>query len=369
MEEYLRRSQLFQRRLGTTSLSRKEERYLLFRMACPIMQAKLSRYLDLAKVPVTFLHGNPHLDNYVRTFRGSAMIDFDRSRMGPYCWDIIRFLSSLSLRREDNDGFLHKRVVENFIDGYFTHFLHPEIPSKTLKLLRDVDPEKWQLNTRSYLQADRRWAKKMREQALNPRSEHTLGLLKRYLESRNELALLNDYRIAEVGEAPGSFGKMHFIFSLVPSDVDSHEDAILLDIKEVYAEKDTRFFTNPFRHNGLRMIEASKIYAPGMEERLGYCTFKGVEYWGREVPSFAIKVKKFLDLDEQCDFAWSVGSELGKGHHKGLKNPNDAALIEKDFTKNFDKYFKVSKLFTYELRLAYEAIRSKNRLYRAYRSW
>ncbi|HXH74403.1 MAG TPA: DUF2252 family protein [Bacteriovoracaceae bacterium] len=369
MEEYIRRSQIFQKRLGTTPLPRKEEKYLLFRMAGPLMQNKLPRFLDLNKVPVTFLHGNPHLDNYVRTFRGSAMIDFDRSRMGPYCWDIIRFLSSLSLRRAENNGFLDRKVVEHFIDSYITHFLYPDIPSKPLKMLKNAQPEKWQVSTWEYLAGNKKWAKKMREKPLDPRSEFSTGLLKKFLESRDELSLLNRYRVEEVGEAPGSFGKRHYIFALNPIDRDSHEDSILLDIKEVYEEKDNRFFYSPFPHHGQRMIEAGKVYAPGMEERLGFCTFKNVQYWGRDIPSFAIKVKKFLNKDEQCDFACSVGSELGKGHFKGLKNPAEAEILEKDFTKNFDKYYKISKLFTYELNLAYESIRRKNQLYKDYRSW
>ena len=43
------------------------------------------------------------------------------------------------------------------------------------------------------------------------------------------------------------------------------------------------------------MIEASKIFADGMEERLGYCTHQGKQYWGRQIPSFSVKVKKFLE--------------------------------------------------------------------------
>ncbi len=350
-------------------MDRKEELYLLFRMAGPSMQAKLHRFLDLSKVPVTFLHGNPHIDNYCRTFRGSAMIDFDRSRMGPYCWDIIRFLSSLSLRGKDSGGFLERRVVEHFIDSYITHFLYPDIPSKSLKIIRDVKPEKWQTNPKAYLEANKRWAKKMREHRIDPKSEMAQGLLSAYLESRSETGLLQSHDLSEAGAALGSFGKKHYIFALVPKDYDSHEDSILLDIKEVYSDKDTKYFFNPFPHQGLRMIEASKVFAPGMEERLAYCTFKNVEYWGREVPSFAIKVKKFLDTDEQSDFAGAVGSELGKGHFKGLKDPSDAHLIEQDFTKNFDRYYKISKLLTYELRIAHEAIRLKHRLYQNYRSW
>ena len=117
------------------------------------------------------------------------------------------------------------------------------------------------------------------------------------------------------------------------------------------------------------MIEASKIFAPDMEQRLGYCTFKNEQYWGRQVPSFAVKVKKYLSLDEQCDFSYSVGSQLAKGHLKGLKGSEGVSLIVKDFTKHFDRYYKISKFMTYELILAYQAIKRKNQLEKDYRTW
>lgn len=369
MEEYLRQAQIFQKRLSLDPMPRKQARYLFFRMAGPIMQNKLQRFVDLTKVPTTFIHGNPHVDNYVRTFRGSAMMDFDRSRMGPYCWDIIRFLSSLSLRKEDNDGFLDRRVIEHFIDAYIVHFMHPEIPHKQLKMLKEVKLERWQTSTKEYLKANKRWAKKMHDHRINSRSEATQVLLLRYLESRNETNLLNEFYVDEVGLTPGSLGKKHFIYSLLPKNPDSHLDAILLDIKEVYEEKNNRFFYSPYEHHGQRMIEASKIFADGMEERLGYCTYQNKQYWGRQIPSFAVKVKKFLDKDELCDFAYSVGSELGKGHRKGLKDPRYAELIEKDFLANFDRYYKISKLFTYELALSFEAMRRKIQLYQDYKGW
>lgn len=369
MEDYLRQSQHFQKRLSLSPLPRKEARYLFFRLAGPIMQSKLQRFVDLTQVPTTFIHGNPHIDNYVRTTRGSAMMDFDRSRMGPYCWDIIRFLSSLSLRREDNGGFLDRKIVEYFIDAYYTHFLHPEIPHKQLKMLKDVKPEKWQMSTRDYLRSNKKWAKKMHEYRIDSRSESTMSLLTKFLESRNELSLLNEFYVDEVGLTPGSLGKKHYIFSLFPKNPDSRLDAILLDIKEVYDEKNNRFFYSPFDHHGLRMIEASKIFADGMEERLGYCTHQGRQYWGREIPSFAVKVKKFLDKDELCDFAYSVGSELGKGHRKGVKDQQTADLLEKDFLQNFDRYYKISKLLTFEISLAFEAMRRKHQLYQDYKGW
>ena len=333
------------------------------------MQAKLPRLMDLSKVPVTFIHGNPHIDNYVRTPRGAAMVDFDRSRMGPYCWDIIRFLGSVSLRRDEMDGFLDRKVVEYFLDAYLTHFLNPEIPHKQFKMLKNVEPEKWQLTTKEYLRANKKWAKKMRENGVSPKNELTTNLLNSFLENSNQQHLLNDFSVAEVGITPGSLGKKHFIYALAPRNPDSHLDSILFDIKEVYHEKNTKFFYSPSPHHGERMIMASKIFADGMEERLGFCTFQGRQYWGRQIPSFAVKVKKFLDKEEQCDFAYSVGSELGKGHRKGLLDPKAAELIEKDLTQNFDKYYKISKLLTYELSLAYESMRRKIKLYHDYRSW
>lgn len=369
MEEYIRYSDVFQKRLSRLNLTRKEARYLLFRLAGPAMQGKLHRFVDLSRVPKTFIHGNPHIDNYVKTMRGSAMLDFDRSRIGPYCWDIIRFLSSISLRRAENDGFLNHKVVEHFIDAYITHFLHPDIPSKQLKMLKGAEPLKWQMTSKEYLSENKKWARKMREHQLSPKNEAAVAILQKFLDSRKESNLLNEYSIAEVGLTPGSLGKQHYIYSLLPKNVDSHLDAIIMDIKEVYDEKDTKWFTNPYPHHGIRMIEASKLFADGMEERLGYCTHNSKQYWGRQIPSFAVKVKKNLNVDEQCDFAYSVASELAKGHRKGLKHASDAELIEKDFLANFDKYYKVSKLLTYELSLAFEAIRRKIKLYNDYRSW
>jgi hypothetical protein len=369
MEEYLRQSHVFQKRLGIQPLSNREARYLFFRMACPLMQGKLHRLLDLTKIPVTFLHGNPHIDNYVRTFHGSAMMDFDRSRMGPYCWDIIRFLSSISLRRLDQVGFQDRKVVEYFLDAYIVNYLNPEVPSKQLRMLKGVEPEKWQMTTKDYLRSNRRWAKKMRENALPVKSEIAVNLLNKFLENRNELRLLQDYELSEVGLTPGSLGKKHFIFSLMPKNPDSHLDAILLDIKEVYEEKNNRFFYSPCAHHGERMILASQIYADGLEDRVGFCTYQNKQYWGRQIPSFAVKVKKFLDKDEQCDFAYSVGSELGKGHRKGLVDQKSFEKIEQDLLLNFDQYYKISKLLTYELTLAFETCMKKNKLYQDFRSW
>lgn len=367
MEEYLRISPAFQKRLRLEGDSRyRANRLLFFRMIGPMMQARLGKYIDLSKVPKVFMHGNPHMDNYVRTFRGAALLDFDRSRLGPWCWDMIRFLSSLSIWAKKDKGFLPREVVDAFVDAYFTHFLYPDIPYKQLRQLKDLAPERWQITSRAYLDSNRKWAGKMRQFPLDRRNAKAAALLKGYLQSRNELTLLDGYFVDEVGATPGTLGKKHYIFSLMPKNPDSLSDAILLDIKEVYAEKDTRFFQNAWPHHGQRMIAASRIYADGVEQRLGHTTLEGQQYWGRQIPSFAVKVKKFLDQEEMVDAAYSVGSQLGKGHRRSLVTAAEVKAVEMDFAKNFDSYLKVSHMFTNEVRLAYDFMMAKQRLYKAF---
>ncbi|MBY0515804.1 MAG: DUF2252 domain-containing protein [Bacteriovoracaceae bacterium] len=370
MEEYLKKSEIFEKRLHALGpMSEKAKRYLFFRMIGPLMQSRLERVLNLSHTPRVLLHGNPHLDNYVRTFRGSALLDFDRSRIGPYSWDIIRFLASLSLRREEDKGFLDRDVVEYFIDGYFSHFINPEVPFKQIRMLKKFEPQKWQTNTFEYLKSNRKWAKKMRQFPVSKQGDLIKTLLKSYLESRNELSLLQEYSVDEVGVTPGTLGKKHYIYSLIPKNRDSLLDSVMIDIKEVYAEKDTRYFISPWPHHGIRMIEASRIYADGMEQRLGYATVGGRQYWGRQIPSFAAKVKKFLNEDEQKDVAYSIGSQLGKGHRKSVAHQKVADEIIKDFQLNFDRYLKVARLFALETKLAYDFTCAKNRLLEVYKEW
>lgn len=367
MEEYLRISPAFQKRLRVEGNAKyRLNRILFFRMIGPFMQARLSKFVDLAKVPQVFLHGNPHMDNYVRTYQGGALLDFDRSRMGPWCWDMIRFLSSLSIWSKKGKDFLPREVIEAFMDAYVIHFTNPDIPYRQLKMLKEVKPETWQKSTRDYLDSNKKWARKMRLFSLDTKHPKANALLRGYLQSRSETGLLSDYNVSEVGATPGTLGKKHYIFSLLPKNPDSLADAILLDIKEVYDEKDTRFFHHVWPHHGERMIAASKIYADGVEQRLGFTTIDGQQYWGRQIPSFGVKVKKFLDENELIDAAYSVGSQLGKGHRRSLLNSSDAKAVEVDFALNFDKYVNIASLFTEEVKLAFDFMMIKQRLYQEF---
>jgi hypothetical protein len=369
MEDFFRLSVSLKRRLLNNQNSLREQEQLFFRLVGPIMQNRLFRYIDLTQTPQVFVHGNPHLDNYVRTFRGSALLDFDRSRVGPYCWDLIRFMSSLAFRKEERKGFLDKKIIEALIDGYLTHFIHPDIPFKQIGFLKKIEPEKWQQNTREYLKANKKWAKKMRLFLVPTRSSEIKNLVQSFLASRYEEHLLNQFYIDEAGQTPGTMGKKHYIISLAPKNSDSLNDYILLDIKEVYHERNTKFFKNPYPHQGLRMIEASKLFADGVEQRLGFTSLGQRQYWGRQVPTFAVKVKKILDDSEMIDAAYSVASQLGKGHRKYLKSMGQVQLIEKDFLKHFDTYFKIAKLFTFDARIAFETMLRREQLFKNFKLW
>lgn len=367
MEEYLRISPAFQKRLRVQGRAKyRPNRILFFRMIGPAMQGRLSKFLDLSKVPQVFLHGNPHMDNYVRTSQGAALLDFDRSRIGPWCWDMIRFLSSLSIWSKKGKDFLPREVLEAFMDAYIIHFMNPDIPYRQLKMLKEAKPESWQKSTKAYLDSNKKWARKMRAFSLDPKHGKANALLSGYLQSRGEAALLNEYRVQEVGATPGTLGKIHYIISLVPKNPSSLADAILLDIKEVYDEKDTRFFHNIWPHHGERMIAASKIYADGVEQRLGFTTLDGQQYWGRQIPSFGVKVKKFLNEAELVDAAYSVGSQLGMGHRRSLVNSVDIKAVERDFGLNFDNYLNLAHFFTEEVRLAYDFMIIKHSLHQEF---
>ena len=140
-------------------------------------------------------------------------------------------------------------------------------------------------------------------------------------------------------------------------------------MKEVYQEKNNKYFFSPCDHHGERMILASKIFADGLEQRLGFFTYNNRQYWGRQIPPFVAKVKGMLNKDTQIDVAYSVATQLGKGHRKSIQDPKIVEAIEKDFATKFDTYYKVSKLLTFELSIAFSTILKKNRLYKDFKEW
>ncbi len=300
--------------------------HLIFRLLGPQLQQHYAKNACLLSAPKVFMHGNPHLDNYVRSFTGTGMVDFDRSRMGPYAWDFIRFFSSLALFESETIQPNHKSIYKFFRKGYLGAFNNPDIFYSIPSFMKTISPKNNHLTTQNYLLANRKWAQKLNSFPDIRLKAHKL--LRLYLKSRDEVKLLKFYRIHQTARCPGSLGKDHYLFSLFPKDSEQNRDQLLIDIKKTYCEPDTALFYSPVEHHGLRMIRASNLYAPNIEQRLGYFTYKKEQYWGREVPSFSVKIRRALILSEQQELAYCVGSQLGRGHRLSLENNNPSKLLQ-----------------------------------------
>ncbi|MEW6056569.1 MAG: DUF2252 family protein [Bdellovibrionota bacterium] len=304
-----------------------EELYLFFRRSCLSLQRQFVERLDVSRMPRVFLHGNPHVDNFAKTEFGEAMIDFDRSRHGPYAWDLVRFMSSLALRQAEPDSkFLHKNVVSALSEGYQEGFEKPDSVSKAApELLSHERPAPHETSMRAYLAANHRWAKKMRKNPIFTSHPTVRSLIQLYFRGRNEPDFESRFTIEEAGIASGTLGKPRVLVVLAPKDLKS--DKILLDIKEVYEDPDTEYFFNPYVHHGLRMIEASYLHAPGFEQRLGFLTWRDRQYWARRVPCFKAKLKGALPPSKQRDLALSVGLQLGRAHRRSLRETKPKELL------------------------------------------
>lgn len=330
--------------------------HLLFRLLGPKFQKNFQELIDLENPPCLFIHGNPHIDNYARTLTGAGMIDFDRSRVGPYCWDIIRFLSSLKLRSESSDDkWLSKEVSESFQRGYLRSFTNPDLYYTMPLFLKSIVPKETELTTKAFVDADLGWAKKMRKEPLDIKDKWVTETLNLYLSARKETFLMEDYLLVEAGTSAGSLGKKHYLFLLAPKSDDLNKDHILIDVKETYTEEDDDWFKNPSEHHGERMIKASNLYAPGVEQRLSYFTLDGVEYWGREIPSFKVKIKKLLNQSEQSELAYCVGSQLGRGHRRSYRDGRPQDVID-HLKAHYVHFQNLSKFLNDEVQLGLEYI-------------
>lgn len=312
-------------------------------------QRRFAELYEPTNVPVAFLHGNPHLDNYVKTPRGAAMVDFDRARLGPYVYDTVRFLLSVSLRRAARDRrLLHPVVLESYRRGYL--FGASGVGTEEVVALKKKRPKKWQRSTRAYIRSNKVWAERLGKYAVDADEPYLYVMLASYLESRSELEVLDTHFIEAAAVVPGSMGKKHTLLLLTPHD--DGDDQRLLDVKEVYDEPDDAWFTNPYPHNGQRMVEAGELHAPGWEIRPGYATFEGVEYWCREVPTQQVKLKRPLTEVEQVDVCFAVGSQLGRAHRLSMDGISAEAHLA-DFTLRFDNLVDVASELRRELEVAY----------------
>lgn len=332
--------------------------FFYFRSMSMRMQARFSELMPSADMPKVFLHGNPHIENFVVTDKGAAMSDFDRSRIGPYAWDIVRFLSSVALKNKNkklNNRFISDIVLEYFIEGYLRGFYVPDLPFKQVSSMLYIMPKMWNKTTNEYIKNKGKWVQRMRENPIPTDNEMLTQVLAGYLQSRNEESMMEQYFVEEAGQAMGSFGNRRFIVVLAPKEGQSADlDRILLDLKTVYQDADNEHYYNPYPHHGQRMIHASELYAPNIEQRLGFATYQGTEFWGRQIPSFSIKLRENMDTVHQLDLAFSVGSQIGRAHRKSLLNPEDVPVLDAHLRANYSRFIAVADQMNDELLKAHK---------------
>ncbi|TAF65427.1 MAG: DUF2252 domain-containing protein [Cytophagales bacterium] len=329
--------------------------FFYFRTHCLRMQLRFSQLTDLKTTPAVFLHGNPHIENFAILAKGAGMVDFDRSRLGPYSWDIVRFLCSLALKRTKKDkNFLSDRVVQYFVEGYQKGFSAPELPHKPLSDLLKIKKVNWEMPMSEYLKKNIKWAKKLRQNPLPNNDEWANDVLNAYLKSRNEVSLLEHYQVQEIGQALGSLGNQRVLITLAPKDNENSQDHLLLDLKTVYQDPDNELFRSPVTHHGERMILASQLYAPELEENMGFFTYQNQQYWGRKVPTQAVKIKGNISDIRQTDIAYCVGTQLGRGHRLSLQNGYNPDDLLKHLKENLPNLLKIGQQMNEEILEAHQ---------------
>lgn len=311
-----------------------------FRNALEKMRVRLDQLFSLKDTPVVFVHGNPHIDNYAKTLKGTGMVDFDRSCYGPYIWDLVRFAVSMSFRQSVPcpAELLPASVLQSLKDGYLTGLKNPDKFFPGMSYLENIKPKEAEESVNAYLEANLSWAKQLRSNRVLSDNPEISFLLQKFFANRNELQVLVDCWVEEAGYLKSSVSEQsrwRYLIVLAPRDPNSTQDRIFLDIKEVRKDPDTKLFHASFSHQGERMMLGSTLYAPHMSDREGFLTYKGKQYYGRAIPTQNVKLKKKLTVEELCDLSRAVGAQLGKGHAKSVQKPFTVEDIINDLEENY----------------------------------
>jgi Uncharacterized protein conserved in bacteria (DUF2252) len=189
----------------------------------------------------------------------------------------------------------------------------------------------------------------MRKMPIDVNNKMMTKILEGYLKSRKEENFLKDYDVEEAGRGKGTFGNKRFLIVLNPKQKNTQKDKLLLELKTVYQDADTKYYFNPYKHHGLRMIKASELYAPELEQRLGFTTFKNIEYWGRQIPPKSAKIKDKLNEFEQVDIAYSVATQLGKAHRKSIQKEVRPNQLIKHFDEHYNEFIGIAVQMNDEL--------------------
>ena len=327
--------------------------HFFFRNQHQKLLERFEQLADVASMPVVFLHANPHVDNFSKSHQGCSLADFDRSKFGPYAWDLLRLMLSVSLRQKDmTSHVLHSSVVRKARDGYLWGFAHPDMPWRQMQKMELIKVSEDEIDMNAYLAANRGWAREMRSNPLPVDHPDVLSLVQQFVESRKETELLDQYEIEEAGRGFGSMGeRLRFLVVLCPKD--RKGDRIFLDMKETRQDPDTQFFRNPFDHQGKRLIAASKLYCPGWMLRQGYGKLGDLEFHMRQIPPLNAKLKGLLSLADQKDFVYAAASQLGRGHRLSLQGFVSPDKLVSHLTSYLPELMEIAQRLKWEITTAF----------------
>jgi hypothetical protein len=234
---------------------------------------------------------------------------------------------SLSLRaKKEPKGLLDKEVLKQLKKGYLRGFRHPERPFSEYRELKNKEPEDDERTTDAYLAANKKWAREMRADPVPADHPAVKELVAGWAAARGD-GFMDGYFIEEAGRGQGSMGfRAIYLVVLAPKDAKSGRDRVLLNFKATRTDPDTEWYENPLTTEGERMKAASDLYAPGWEGLSGPTRLEGAEYYARQIDPMNAKIKKALSVEQQADFAYSVGTQLGRAHRLSLRGASPEEL-------------------------------------------
>ncbi len=335
--------------------------YIFFRWTKSVLQARMADIIPHTKIPQVHLHGSAHIDNYAKTHQGAGMVDFDRAYIGPYCWDIICLITSLSLRNPKYfQCFLPKEIPNTFYQGYISALENPDVDYQHYPPLETINIKDWEKNTNAYLKAEKKWAGQIMQDAIANDDPKALALFQQYCQSLDE-DLNNGYTIHTIAQSQGTFGRDRYLYILQPKQ--RSVDSIIIDIKKTRdyhpsTWPHSQWYHNPFDHHGKRMIAAAKIYAPTCVIKEGYATLDGQQYWGRQIPTLNRKPKKIMNKNQLIEFSLAAGSQLGKGHAIALQQ-NTKEELAIHFRQHYFQWVGLCHLLQQELMSAWQHFRKE----------
>jgi len=283
-----------------------------FRALVLPMRDRLAELSELSTVPRVLLHGNAHIDNYSKLGDSWAgLFDFDHACGGPYTWDIVRFLVSVSLKENDfSTPFIKWGVLENFRTGYLDGLLKSD-PSPDNSNSPPFAEDWFEAEVSSPEHFLKKRIREMEAHPLDPEGQEVNVLLDSYRSQKcfETSDFLRQAKVLQAGLTQNWNGRERILLLLRSAEKD-----LLFDFRPVFQDPENSNFSKFDRSSNVSdMIVASHIYAPKVGEHEAVFTYKGVEWFGREIPMKKSKLQKRLTEDQLRAFVNSCGYQLGQG--------------------------------------------------------